>query len=50
MPRHLISDALEWINENPSVPILTPLLVRGRLCFASRRIAQKYLLLVVKGD
>ena len=32
MPRHLISDAHEWINEIPSVPIYFP---QGGLAFAS---------------
>ena len=27
MPRHLISDAHEWINEIPTVPIYSPLWV-----------------------
>ena len=31
MPRHLISDAHEWINEIPSVPIYFP---QGGLAFA----------------
>jgi hypothetical protein len=29
MPRHLISDAHEWINEIPSVPIYSPCMVLG---------------------